>query len=340
MIKIDEKTQDRINFVKSIIDPVYIVGGCVRDLYLGKTPKDYDFCTPYTPDEMESRIKRSGRKPIDVGKKFGTIGMHYSGDTIEITSFRKEAYKPGSRKPEVDFVGDIKDDLHRRDFTINSMALLDNKLIDPYNGIDDLNNKIIRATGNPTERFKEDPLRMLRACRFAAQLGFSIEEQTLKKIKEHAHLIIGVSEERYVMELDKLLMGDHAEKGLTYLFESDLIKYIVPELGLQYNFDQQNEHHSLVLHKHTIKTVANTIKDINYRWAALLHDVAKPHIWRERKDGGYRFAKHELLSSLMVQHIALYLRFSAIRTEVLLKLVKNHMDEDSPLKVADDIAKS
>jgi len=337
-IQFDKKSQETIDFVNSIITPAYIVGGCVRDLHLNKTPKDFDFCTPYTPDEIEAHIVRAGRKAIDVGKKFGTLAVHYNGETIEITSFRKEQYKPGSRKPEVAFIASIEDDLSRRDFSINSMAMLGDKLLDPFNGMTDLKAKIIRATGNPTLRFKEDPLRMLRACRFAGQLGFSIEDQTFKKMCEHSHMIIGVSQERWIMELDKLLMGDYVELGLNYLFDSGLVKFMMPELGLQYNYDQRNSYHSLVLHQHTIQTVSGTLKDINHRWAALLHDVGKPFIAREKKLGGLGYAKHDLIGAIIVEHMALYLRFSFERARIVSQLVKEHMSKDSPLKRADDRA--
>jgi len=284
---------------------------------------------------MESQILAKGYKCIDIGRKFGTIAIKYNGDTLEITSFRKECYKTGSRKPEVEFVGDIKDDLARRDFSINSMAMIGDKLIDPYGGVEDIKAKIIRATGNPTERFKEDPLRMLRACRFAAQLGFTIEDQTFKKIKEHAHLIIGVSQERWTQEMDKLLMGDYVEIGLKYLFDSELMGYMIPELGLQYKYNQNNKYHDLDLHEHTIKTVAGTIKDINYRWAALLHDCGKPYVAREKKLGGLSFAKHEIIGPVIAEHIGLYMHFSYDRMKIISDLIRNHMEEDSPLREAD-----
>lgn len=338
MVNINPKAQEMISFVGNIINPVYIVGGCVRDLVLDREPHDFDFCTPYTPDEIELRIIKAERKPIDVGKRFGTMGVHYNGTTIEITSFRKEQYKTGSRKPDVSFIANIEEDLSRRDFSINSMAMCGDKLIDPYGGVNDIKLKIIRATGNPTERFKEDPLRMLRACRFASQLGFTIEEQTFKKMCEHSHMIIGVSQERWIMELDKLLMGDYVELGLNYLFDSGLMKYMLPEMGLQYNYDQQSKYHDMVLHKHTIKVVAGTLKDINYRWAGLLHDVGKPFIAREKKLGGLGFAMHEDIGEVIVEHMALYLRFSVDRTRIVAQLVKEHMSNDSPLKDADNKA--
>jgi len=336
MKEIRPKAQMLIDFVSNIIDPVYLVGGCVRDMCLDKEPKDYDFCTPFTPDEIEERIRTKGRKPINIGKKFGTLGVHYEGDTIEITSFRKEAYKPGNRKPEVEFISNIHEDLSRRDFTINSMAWRNEKILDPFGGQEDLKAGIIKATGNPTERFKEDPLRMLRACRFASQLGFKLEEQTYKKLSEHSHMIMGVSKERWTMELDKLLMGDHVENGLVYLYDSHLIKYMIPEMGLQHGYDQQSKFHDKQLDDHTAQVVANVPKDINLRWAAFLHDVGKPFIAREKKLGGLGYAKHEILGAEIVEHIGLYLKWPNQRIEIVSKLVEKHMEKDSPLREADN----
>ena len=159
--------------------PVYAVGGCVRDYILGVQPKDYDFCTPATPDEIETLVKKSGRRAYLTGKRFGTIGCKVKigeiQDLIEITTFRTETYAEANRKPEVEFVKDITADLSRRDFTINAMAIRLNKgrihIIDPFGGREDLKNKTIKAVGNPKIRFKEDPLRILRAIRFATRYG-------------------------------------------------------------------------------------------------------------------------------------------------------------------------
>lgn len=344
MVQIDTKAKEYYDVVNAIIDPVYLVGGCVRDFHLGRKVNDYDLCTPLTPDEIETRIKAAGKRCLDIGKKFGTLGIRHNGEVIEITSFRKEQYKPGSRKPDVEFIGNINADLSRRDFTINAMAWRNSKVIDPFNGRQDLKDKLIKCVGNPTERFKEDPLRMLRACRFAGQLGYSIEEQTFKKMEEHAHNIMGVSKERYCIELDKLLMGDYVGDGLRFLFHSKLINYIIPELGLQYKFDQHSKYHVFYLHEHTVQTVENTPKDINLRWAALLHDVGKPFVFREKKRVNpedplqYGFYKHELVGTEIVDHIAQYLKWSNDRRDTVKSLVLHHEDEDSPLREADKIA--
>lgn len=338
MVQIDTKAKELYEVVNKIIDPVYLVGGCVRDFYLGRKVNDYDLCTPLTPDEMEKRIKCAGKKCLDIGKKFGTLGIHHAGETIEITSFRKEAYKPGNRKPEVEFVGNITADLSRRDFTINACAWRDGHTIDPFGGREDMKNKVIRCVGNPTERFKEDPLRMLRACRFASQLGFSIEEQTFKKIKEHSHMILGVSRERWSIEFDKLIMGDCVGIGLKYLYESGLLVFMIPEMALQFKYDQNNENHELTLDNHTIKTVENLPKDINIRLAGFFHDCGKVYLQRIKQTGKYGYFKHELLGAELVDHIGLYLKWSNDRREIIKNLVLHHMELDSPIKDADIIA--
>jgi tRNA nucleotidyltransferase (CCA-adding enzyme) len=342
-MQVDDKIKSVCDSVIDVISPSYLVGGCVRDILLNRPINDLDFCTPLLPDDIEQKIIDSGRKCLNIGKKFGTLGMKYQSDPkiksdiIEITSFRREAYKPGNRKPEVEFVGNITADLSRRDFTINSMALStkDYHLTDPFNGQEDLKNKIIRCTGNPTERFKEDPLRMLRACRFASQLGFDIEEQTFKKMKEHSQLILGISKERWTIEIEKLLLGDYVGKGLRYLYESGMMVFMMPELSLQFKYDQHNSNHTLTLDNHTIKVIENLPKDINLRLAGLFHDSGKIYVQREKLTGEYGFFKHELLSAEIVERTALYYKWSNNRRELIKQLVLKHMDEDSPLREAD-----
>jgi len=345
-MNIDDRTKKICKTVSEVINPSYLVGGCVRDLILGRPFCDYDFCTPLLPDDIESRIRDSGRKSLNIGKKFGTLGMKYQDDpkkkseVLEITSFRKEAYKKGNRKPVVEFVGNITADLSRRDFCINAMACRTDtlRLTDPFGGQDDLVHKVIRCVGNPTERFKEDPLRMLRACRFASQLGFTIEEKTFKKMKEFSHYILDVSRERWVTELDKLLMGDDVRHGLNYLWEADLFKYMIPELHPQYLYNQNNPNHAFTLDYHTSLVVSKLPKDINLRTAGLLHDVGKIFCRRDKVDKS-TYYQHELVGAEIVDHIALYLRWSKERQETIKSLVLNHMKDDSPLREADMEAK-
>jgi len=326
--------------VNKIVSPVYLVGGSVRDEIMGKEICDYDFATPLPPEVVEQKIRDVGKRPILVGKRFGTIMMRIEGYNIEITSFRSESYEHGNRKPLVDFVKDISKDLKRRDFTINSIAKRENKYIDLFGGKKDIENKIIRAVGNPTIRFKEDPLRLLRAARFASQLGFDIEENTLKSMKKNAHHILDVSKERWTQEMDKLLMGKDVTRGLYYLWDTQLFMYIIPELQLQHRFDQKSPYHNLFLDDHTKIVVANVNGLIN-RWAALLHDVAKPFCYIE-KDVKYskrNYPKHDLLGSEMVKRIGKNLKWSNERIKEVSELVLTHLLETNPLRQADYIGK-
>ena len=327
-----------IKAVEQVISPIYLVGGCLRDSLLGQLPHDYDFATPYSPETIEKAIKVAGRKPYLVGKRFGTIGFKVETGTgykyVEVTTFRNEQYREGSRKPEVSFVKDITADLSRRDFTINAMALREGKLIDPFNGQEDLKNGFIKAVGQPSHRFKEDPLRMLRACRFASQLDFAIEEKTFESMKQLNYKILEVSRERWMIELDKLLMTDIPSIGLSYLLESRLLNFMIPELSLQYKYEQNNPHHEYDLWTHTLNVVENTPKDINLRLGALLHDVAKPYVRTDREDRS-NYIKHDLLGKEIVIRLARYLKWSNERTEIISDLVLNHVKDESPLKEAD-----
>jgi tRNA nucleotidyltransferase/poly(A) polymerase len=237
-MKLSLKTQYIFDEVKKIISPVYLVGGSVRDELLERDSNDYDFTTPLSPDEIEERVHKAGKRAFIVDKRFGTIAFKVEYEKVqymvEVTTFRAEKYNENDRKPEVEFVNDIVKDLSRRDFTINSMAIReDGRLLDPFHGKQDLDDKFIRAVGNPTIRFKEDPLRLLRACRFTAQLGFGIEEKTYNSIKKNAHRILSVSKERWVQEMDKLLMSDYSNLGLEELWVTNLFLYMIPELELQ-----------------------------------------------------------------------------------------------------------
>jgi len=329
--------------VEKIISPVYMVGGAVRDKLLGKEPKDYDFATPLSPEEIEKAIKKAGRKVYGVGKRFGTLGfkalVNDKTEYVEVTTFRHEKYKPGSRRPEVSFVKDITADLSRRDFTINAIASRDGRLIDPFDGAVDLDNKVIRAVGKPTHRFKEDPLRMLRAGRFASQLEFVIDDQITTAVKQLNYKILEVSKERWVMELDKILMTDKPSIGLDFFMETRLMNFMIPELALQYKYDQNSVYHNLTLWDHTKKALDSTPKDINLRWGILLHDVGKPFVRTDKySDGEWvkaNYIKHDMVGAEFVMKIAKYLKWSNERTETVTNLVRNHLQDESPLKEYD-----
>jgi tRNA nucleotidyltransferase/poly(A) polymerase len=328
-----------IQQVSRIVSPVYLVGGSVRDTLLGHEPKDFDFATPLPPDEIEKAVENAGLRTYTAGKRFGTIGFKIGDRMVEITTFRLETYTPGSRKPAVEFVDDITHDLSRRDFTINAMAMRqDGSIVDPFNGQDDLQKRLIRTVNKPYERYNEDPLRMLRAARFAAQLDFAIEEQTEHQAFKKAHKILEVSKERWVKELDKLLMSDHPKRGLGFLARTHLINFMIPELGIQVGYDQDSPYHQLELWDHTLKTVSLTPKDLSLRWAALLHDVGKPFARLKNKRGYSNYTFHELIGGGLTEKIGQYLKWPSERTRVVSQLVYDHLKPDSPLHNADTAA--
>ncbi len=286
----NDKLNQLYNEVKNIVgEPLYLVGGSVRDVLLNKEPKDYDFTTPLLPEAIETRIKNAGRHVYLTGKRFGTIGVKVDGQLIEVTTFRTEKYEDGSRKPEVEFTETIDTDLSRRDFTINAIAWRPGRLIDPFKGELDLKDGIIRAVGNPTIRFKEDPLRLLRAVRFASQFNFKIEETTLKSLEKHSYKILQISKERWMQELDKIFLSDHPEYGLELLARTRLLNYMIPELALQVGYVQHSKYHNHTLFVHTQLVTKAVPKDINLRWAAVLHDIAKPFVRTEKENIGTIF---------------------------------------------------
>jgi len=326
---------------------VYAVGGCVRDYVRGDDPKDFDFCTSANPDVIELSVKASGRRAYLIGKKFGTIGCKIDGQMVEITTFRTEKYTPGNRKPEVEYVKSINEDLSRRDFTINAMCMRMNKkgeikIIDPYKGQEDLSLGIIRAVGFPKQRFKEDPLRMLRAVRFASRYNFGIEDKTYEKMQKMAIGILDISKERWMMEMDKILMTDNVERGLTYLWDCNLFRYMIPELHLQDGYKQNSKYHNFDLNEHTAKVVACCPKDINLRWAALLHDIAKPFTRTDKiREGKLKsnYIGHAILGADMVLRIAGHLKWSNERTKSVVNIVRTHLEDDCVLRQYDNESK-
>ena len=323
--------------------PVYLCGGAVRDYLMDKTPKDFDFCTPAEPDEIEKLIKKSKRRAYLTGKRFGTLGCKIDGEMVEITTFRSEEYEPGNRKPKVNYVKNIHQDLSRRDFTINSLAIRLTKghlrIIDPFCGQEDLEAGVIRAVGNPKQRFKEDPLRILRAVRFACRYNFTIEEITAKKMKKMAIHILDISKERWMMELDKILLSEHVVYGLNVLWDFDLFKFMIPELDLQKDYNQNSQYHKFDLDEHTKQVVEATPKDLNLRWAALLHDSMKPFARTENPNGHSNYIGHEIMGAELVDRYAKYLNWSNERHKKVRELILNHLKESCPLKKYDNLGK-
>lgn len=338
-IGIPDTTREVIAVVDRIVGPVYLVGGSVRDMLLGSEPHDYDFTTPLKPDEVQGKIESAGYKAYTTGKRFGTIGFKLREHYVEITTFRAEKYEPGSRKPAVVFVDDVTHDLSRRDFTINAMALrTDGRLVDPFGGREDLENKIIRTVGQAGERFSEDPLRMLRAARFASTLGFAIDPELQKRASKRAHQILEVSRERWMSELDRLLVTTDPTAGLEFLAQTRLLYFMIPELAIQVGFDQDSPYHELDLWQHTLKTVRLTEADVTLRWAALLHDIGKSFTRVVNKRGYSNYSYHEIVGAEIVDKIGRYLKWSNDRRETLVSLVRDHLKPGSPLHDADTAA--
>ena len=332
--------------VNGMMNPynIYAVGGCVRDYILNITPKDFDFTTNANPDEIQQKIKDSGRRAYLTGKRFGTLGCKIDGQMVEITTFRGETYSPNNRKPEVEYLKHIDDDLSRRDFSINSIAMkLKNgrlKIIDNHGGQEDLKNGIIRCVGNSKIRFKEDPLRILRCIRFATRFNFEIEEKTADRMQKMAYLLLTISKERWMQELDKILLDDNVHYGIDNLMRFNAFRYILPEIHLQKNYDQNSKYHGFSLWEHTKLVVGATPKDINLRWGALLHDIGKVYVKTENKNGYSNYINHELLGAEMVEKIARHLKWSNERREIVKDLVLNHLKENSPLREYDNMHKN
>lgn len=311
------------NEVEKIVSPVYMVGGSVRDIILGREPKDYDFTTPLTPDEIEAAAKAAGRRAYLIGKKFGTIGFKVAGphgkfEYVEVTTFRSERYNPGSRKPEVEFVTDLKEDLSRRDFTINAIAYDGDKYIDPYGGRLHIMARKIKSVGEAKDRFKEDPLRMLRAARFAAQLDFEVDPNMIGKIRAMAHTIVTVSRERWVQELDKLLVSRNVMKGLDVLADTYLLRFMLPEFWVG------DVHPNNALYLEMITNIVEAPKDADSKWAAMLLNIGKAYTAPKHIGlGDTIYPKHEIIGVELAKGICARLKFSNERTETVLEAVEN-----------------
>lgn len=338
-----ENNINMYNKIKEILSPIYAVGGSLRDELLGTMPHDYDFATPLSPCAIEQKIRDVGRKPYLIGKRFGTIGVKIDGYYVEITTFRAEKYEKNNRKPNVEFVKDIIADLSRRDFTCNAISKRGNRYIDPFNGREDIKNKLIKCVGSAKARFKEDPLRMLRAARFASQLNFTISTEITEKMLKMGHKILTVSKERWVAELDKILLTDKPSIGLDILMKTRLFDYMMPELSLQYEYDQNSKYHDLTLWEHTKVVVDITDKDIILRWASLLHDVAKPFTRTDKYISENKikssYIKHDLLGAEIVEKIGRYLKWSNERRNKVKDIVLNHLKDDSVLREWDNMGK-
>ena len=285
---------------------LFLVGGIVRDLLLGAPlRRDLDFTTSALPPQTERALHAAGGKVFKIGEKFGTIGAVFGDAQVEVTTYRAEAYVSGSRKPEVAFGRDLAADLARRDFTINAMALdpRTGEIVDPFGGQADLSNGILRAVGDPVARFQEDPLRLLRAVRFASRLWFDLDPQTAAAVSEAAAALATISRERVRDELEKLLLGPSPSRGVRLLCDLGLAAYSLPDVPRLRGMDHEpgSGRHKDVF-SHTLQVLDRTPPRLALRWAALLHDIAKPAT-KHVENGKVTFHGHDYKGELMARRI-------------------------------------
>ncbi len=281
---------------------LYLVGGSVRDALLDRESVDLDFTTAARPDEIKGIVEGVG-KVFTVGEAFGTIGVIVDGELGEITTFRSEIYRDDSRKPNVSYSDDISEDLSRRDFTVNAIALrvLDPEPVDPYGGLADLAAKLLKTPIGPEVSFSDDPLRMLRLFRFVSQLGFRPTDAALAAVEEMAPRLEIISAERIRDEFSKLVMGEHVTDALVGLVETGLAAHFLPELPAMAMEQDPHHHHKDVLAHSIAVTAKTTSGNLRLRLAALLHDVGKPDTREFQSGGGVTFHHHEVVGARMAR---------------------------------------
>ena len=300
----------------------YCVGGCVRDHCLGLQPADFDLCTSALPEQTEAVF--SGKQLVLAGKKHGTVGVITSGTVVEITTFRTEGTYRDNRHPDwVAFVPDVEADLARRDFTVNAMAWSpDRGFADPFGGREDLKNKMLRAVGNPEQRFREDSLRILRGVRFAVRYGLTVEDATMEAMAAQAPLMKNLARERVFEELCKLLPLVTAEDLLRF---APILGVVLPPLKAQFGFRQHSPHHAYDIFTHTAHVVQTVPGDLPLRWAALLHDLGKPACFTLDEQGRGHFLGHAGVGAEMAEDLLRQLKApNALREQVVI-LISHHM---------------
>ena len=319
-----------------------LVGGPVRDAFLGRRPADLDFTTDARPDDTVALLKRWGYAHWEIGRDFGTIGARRGDVVVEVTTYRSESYDAASRKPEVSFGDDLVGDLSRRDFTVNAMALRLPSLdfADPHDGLTDLAAGILKTPGTAERSFSDDPLRMLRAARFAAQLRMRVAPPLVEAMTAMADRIAIVSAERVRTELEKLLLAVDPVAGLRLLVETGLAEHVLPELpALQLEIDEHHRHKDVYEHSLTVLEQAIDLEepegvtdadavpgpDLLLRLAALLHDIGKPRTRRFEDGGGVSFHHHEVVGSKMVAKRLKALRFDNDTIKAVARLTELHL---------------
>jgi tRNA nucleotidyltransferase (CCA-adding enzyme) len=331
-IKLPESVQEILKKFQDKNYEIYIVGGAVRDILMGKMAHDWDFTTNATPEQILEVIPGGLYNNL-----FGTVFTDNPDDSNnphEITTYRKEEGYEDYRHPsKISWGKTLEEDLSRRDFTINSLAIklpinnIQFTIIDPFKGQEDIKNKLIRAVGDPNERFNEDALRMMRGIRLVAQLGFTVEEKTFEAIKKNASLIQKIAKERIKEELFKLIASPHAYEGMILFKNSGLMEEILPELSKCFGVEQKSpgRHHIYDVGTHLLESLKNCkSEDPVVRFATLIHDIGKPQTYRKLPTGVITFYNHEMVSTRIAENIADRLRFSKKEKEKFVTLVRWH----------------
>lgn len=327
MIELPEKVKYIINIIMEAGYEAYAVGGCIRDCILGRIPDDWDITTSASPYQVKALFERT----IDTGIQHGTVTVMVGKEGFEVTTYRIDGEYEDSRHPkEVIFTGNLAEDLKRRDFTINAMAYNDQAgLIDMFEGIKDIERKMIRCVGTPRERFTEDALRMMRAVRFSGQLGYRIEAQTAQAIKELAPNLVHISAERIQTELVKLVTSPHPE-NLRIAYETGITKVILPEFDRCMETQQNNPHHFCNVGEHILRAMEEIRPDKVLRLAMLFHDIGKPRTLTEDEEGICHFHGHPEVSEEISFSVLKRLKFDNDTLYKVTKLVKYHDYDVNP----------
>lgn len=337
-IQLPEKVSEIINCLRSHNFEAYAVGGCVRDSLLGRTPSDWDITTSATPEEVKSLFSHT----VDTGIQHGTVTVMLGHEGFEVTTYRIDGEYEDARHPkEVAFTLSLREDLKRRDFTINAMAYNEESgLVDLFGGAQDLERGVIRCVGDPGERFREDALRMFRAVRFAAQLGFSVEKNTAGAISELAGSLARISAERIQTELVKLLVSPHPEE-MRQIYELGISDVVLPEFSVMMETPQNNPHHMYSVGEHTIKALQLIPEDKVLRLTMLLHDVAKPPCRITDRKGIDHFPGHPKRGAQMAEKILKRLKFDndTIRRVTALVLIHDNQPPANPASIRKALVK-
>ena len=320
------KLNHNIEFILNLLKEEgqgYIVGGFVRDIFLGLNPKDCDFVTDIEYERLKEIFKKF--KPKEMGKHFGIIQIKIGGIPYEIAKMREDIGIPLDRKVQkVEFTKNIYDDLKRRDFTINAIAYDGEKFYFGENSKEDIENKVLRFVGDCTQRIKEDPLRILRYFRFLATKDLKYFPETIDEIKKSKNLIQNLSAERIRDEFSKTITGKNAYKVLKLMSENKILEEIIPEWSKTIGFDQKNIHHIYTVDEHILKSLELTNGDLITRLAVLFHDIGKPRCYTFGEDGQGHFYKHEKYSVEIAEKLMLNLKFSKLDTERVCKIIRYH----------------